>query len=181
MQITFRFAPPKQEHKAKFKHEHIASQFEQPEDDEEETAAGGTTLSGARTLRAAARRRKAQPSRPYGVRVRVTVPEQADSSHSQASSVDPSSKKKKEEEGKTGASRQSSPRALEVCVTAHAASASAVVPYPRTLRFGVCEPRCKQKALVTIENCSDVAARFDFSQVAQFSVAPQRGRASGVS
>lgn len=107
--------------------------------------------------------RKKVHSRPYGYRVSITVPsagEVKQQSHTQKIDELP-------------------PNNLDVVVTAQAAPITAVTMSPRTLRFGTCEVRSKQKALLTITNESYVPAVFQFARVAHFSVSPARGKISG--
>ncbi|KAH8082945.1 hypothetical protein JL720_8454 [Aureococcus anophagefferens] len=154
--VTLRFAPPKPPLTTAFKHRLHAPM--QPTDED----ADGSPEAGGRV-------RRNVPSRPYGLKVKVGVPAAG------GALGEPDGKAKPDD---TEPKRPEIP-ALEVAVTAHAAPTDAVHVSPKTLRFGTCEPRSKQKGLVTIENASDVAAKFEFAKVAQFSVTPSRGKIAG--
>lgn len=104
------------------------------------------------------KRRRAR-SRLYGLRVGVAIPD----GNNQISNEQERRRKS----------------LLEVEVTGQAAPSTAIVASPRTLRFGTCEVRSKQKALLSIENTSDLAAKFEFARVAHFSVQPSRGKIHG--
>ena len=155
--VTLRFAPPKPPLTTAFKHRLHAPM--QPTDED----ADGSPEAGGRV-------RRNVPSRPYGLKVKVGVPVAGG-----GVSGEPDGKAKPDD---SEPKRPEIP-ALEVAVTAHAAPTDAVHVSPKTLRFGTCEPRSKQKGLVTIENASDVAAKFEFAKVAQFSVTPSRGKIAG--
>ncbi|KAJ8600753.1 hypothetical protein CTAYLR_003950 [Chrysophaeum taylorii] len=127
--VTFRFAPRKPARKSAFKHQLL----------DDIVGDGG--------------KRRRVPSRPYGVRIHITVPHD----RQQPSSKD----------------------SLEVTVTGQAAPCSAIALSPRTLRYGTCEVRSKHKALLTIENASDVPAKFEFAKLAHFSLQPARGKIYG--
>ena len=79
----------------------------------------------------------------------------------------------------TGDDQTVETKMIDVKVSGLAACASAIRLTPRTLRFGTCEVRSRQKALVTIHNDCDVPAKFDFAKVAHFTVQPSRGKISG--
>ncbi|KAH8082149.1 hypothetical protein JL720_8676 [Aureococcus anophagefferens] len=85
---------------------------------------------------AGGRVRRNVPSRPYGLKVKVGVPVAGG-----GVSGEPDGKAKPDD---TEPKRPEIP-ALEVAVTAHAAPTDAVHVSPKTLRFGTCEPRSKQK------------------------------------
>lgn len=153
--VTFRFAPPKPPLTTAFKHQ-LHAPMQPTDDDAEPGETGG-------------RQRRNVPSRPYGLKVRVGVPVAG------GGVAEP----KEGEAVATSKAARPEMAALEVAVTAHAAPTTAVHVSPKTLRFGTCEPRQKQKGLVTIENASDVAAKFEFAKVAQFSVTPAKGKIAG--